>query len=230
MTDKPMKYPVQAGEFWSVGPHKFACIDFMKPNEVRDALAFFGTYEFTTFYADLPYNKGLAKMFYTQAKIQVDHVDFQALMNTVVGFAKFSQTYAFLEIGNENVGVLADTVKFHGGTVLQESDIMYYRTRPAKLLTCTWTDWILERYPLPDLTGVDDAKTPAVVIEAVKQHVQLPMSVFDPCTGLGTTPIAAAKEFSIGYGFELVPARLSATLEKLAKITKQEPVREGQVL
>lgn len=222
--------PVKDNEIWGVGPHRFACLDWTDEVLVEKAFSAFGVDGFSAVYMDLPYNKGLATSFYTKASKlkKVSDDDFIAMLKRSVKLASLTKTYSIIEIGVAHADELAAIAQEMGATVQQIVDITYYKTRPSKMVNLYWE---AQPFVLPDMTGMDDEQTPAAMILAVKKNVPLGrlFTVFDPCTGLGLTPISSVKAGAIAYGFELVPRRLAVTLHKMRKIVKQEPIKIGDL-
>jgi hypothetical protein len=99
---------------------------------------------------------------------------------------------------------------------IQVWPITYYANRPSCLVRAGLSPVAL------DFAGLDDAFTPFAAMIAER-----PSSVYDPCSGLGTTAIAAVTAGATFVGGELHPRRAAVVIERLARLTGLVPQRNG---
>ena len=202
------EHPIELEECWEVGGHKFHCTDLHQwdSNPFGDSLDFA--------YVDPPWNQSAIQGYYTKAgrAEQANFEDFTGHLCMLLASVKHD---VFLEIGKQQLSFLTRKVQESGGEVLNIWNTTYYQDRPSHLLRVGWNDPILDGL---DLEGMDDNKTPAGVAQAIAQ-VKSGATLYDACTGLGTTTLAAIS-FGLNFvGTELHPHRLAWAIKLAFEVT-----------
>lgn len=158
------------------------------------------------FYCDPPWNLGNTKTFYNKAG-KTYQFDFHAFLGSFFDtLKKIQPKVAYIEMGNQfaadailRMKQLYPSVQSWTGTYYRKNPVVYIRGGAADASI--------------DLTGVDDSKSPAVVIDFEK-----PSSVCDLCVGLGATPRAAFAAGVRFVGSELNHKRLGCAIESIKGI------------
>lgn len=206
------RYPAKRGDVFRIGPHALICGDL----ELGDGLLVLERFSRPDFvYVDPPWNKGNLRAFRTKAALGLglSWADFlRKLLETV----RQVKRYAFIEMGRQEIDFLQSLVTESGGHVLHIWPITYYRKNPTCLLAATWDEELAGQsaIALPDLTGMDDDKTPVAALRDVGFTTAV---VLDPCLGLGLTGLAAEDLDMRLIGMELHPRRLARAVDALAK-------------
>jgi len=207
-----LNYPVQPGEVWRADHHMIACGDLERGDGLR-LLQRFGRAP-DLIYSDPPWNNGNCAAFRTKAGTP-RKVDFNDFLTALLTVTRQARRDVFLEMGVVNTPVLIHLAKLHGGELIEQWPITYYRRHPCSLIQFRWFGrgtWVR------GLAGMDDEDTPVAVLQACMQAGDV---IMDPCTGRGLT---AATVASAGagdrtfIGLELSPWRMSCTLTRLAAL------------
>jgi hypothetical protein len=203
------RWPVQPGEVWAVGAHRVACGD-VEEGAIEQLLAAWAE-PVDLAYVDPPWNAGNARAFRTKAGLGRP-VDYLRLVELIgLGIDHSGARYACVESGRGGEAEIRAALVRAGLRHVQSWDIVYYRTRPARLhlLAGRGTP---DPERLPAFHGVDDENTPALAVSTLARRGQ---TVFDPCCGRGTTAIAAHLAGCRFLGLELHPRRLAVAIDKL---------------
>lgn len=196
------KFPINDGEVWQAGKHLLACKDIT--NTIN--LEFFGKQTFDMSYVDPPWNTGNINSFYTKAEID-EKKSFIPFINHVIDLLKLhSPDINYMEMGKQNISHVSDLIKSKSGFVTNVWDIVYYRTKPCKLLRFSFTD---EKPTTADFSGMDDDFTPHLAI-SIENNVK---TVLDLCTGRGLTGRTAHNLNKQFFGTELNKRRIACLLD-----------------
>jgi hypothetical protein len=191
--------PVQTGDIWRVGSHVFMCGSMFDLDLGRLPADF----KPSVVYADPPWGAALLHGFYTKAGLERPPFGWLDLYRRVLAMA--GGLPCFMESGWAQAPEIAPLC--YG--LYSCWHITYDRKAKACLHYCG--------PELPeglDLTGLDDSVTPAAVLAAYPPGV-----VLDPCAGRGFTSRAAQQAGWVSVNVELHPARVSAAMTRLAKLT-----------
>jgi hypothetical protein len=218
------RYPVNPAEVWTVGPHTFACADLNAiwgEQLARETVS--GVKSPALLYVDPPWNQGNAKAFRTKSGVPGD-TSFIELIGTIVAMAsQFRPPYAAMEMGKDTVDAVEELWQGIGyDTVV--TDIVYYRTKPCKLILATLLDAGVITNLARVIAGADDDLTPGYCIEVLTDPGD---TVWDCCLGRGTTALSAATTDRAFVGSELSPRRMAVALDKVATATGLTPTRRG---
>lgn len=195
-------FPVGPGQVWQCGEHVFHC------GQLHDFPG--GPIAMDVVYCDPPWNDSLLRSFHTKAGYERPGYGWLDIYKLII--AKLYVVPVWLEGGvaqtDEIMGILP-------GPVTAKWDITYYKTRPAILVYSGHEE------PWCDPLGMDDEDTPGFVLE---RHPRRGV-VCDPCAGRGTTALAAERAGWRSITNELNPARVSAALARMQKLTGKTPGR-----
>lgn len=195
-------YPVERGDEWRIGPHRFICASMMEFGSGPWSEAF-AEARGAVVYADPPYNAAMLTQFFRKAGLQPPIYSWLDVYQKVLDLA--GPVPCFLEGSRHNAGLVMDILP---GPTVERWPITYDRTMPA-VLQYTGP-------PLPrgfDPSGLDDAATPRYVLEHLEGEV-----VLDPCAGRGlTSRAAAAVPGWHSISVELHPARMSSAMARLVR-------------
>lgn len=219
---------VQVGDVWMVGPHIFACGDLEKGH--AKWLTHYCRVPMMA-YTDPPWNEGNLKAFHTKAK-QPYGLTFRPFLEHLAEALKRVEGDIFIEMGTDTRDLLIEVMASAGAVLLNDWGIRYMKTHPCRLLQFAFNEEVPRLFNF-NFTDMDDAETPLAAIRAVEWEGGC---VFDPCLGLGTTAMAAAKAGSFCLGLELNPRRLAVSIDKIAKhlrlpaekVTQLPEVYDGQ--
>lgn len=228
-------YRVRPGEVWRVGDAVIGCYDFDQGDDWRALIDAYGYAD--AVYVDPPRGPGLATGFRTKAAAG-GRVNWPAFVDRLAHVAT-TVTYGpvWCQMGHRWEQEVIDAFARHGRTHVRTYTVGSSFTRPGVAppkdnpRTCAlihFTGTGAERTlmiagnVIVGLDGLDDAYTPAKVIENVVRPGGI---VADLCTGLGRTPHAALTLGRRYYGMELHPRRVSAALHTLAVLTGDTPER-----
>ena len=151
-------------------------------------------------------------------------MDFHKFMRRLISIAKQTRGPVYIEMGKQNVNILADMIEESGGIVLNIWDVTYYRKHPSKLARAIWGDFPYNKDI--DFSDLDDDDTPYEAI--AKEPLKPDAIVFDSCTGRGLTCRAAYSNKKKFMGTELHPRRLAVAIDWLAEQGEQ-PRRAGTI-
>lgn len=221
---KHTDYPVEPGDVWIVGRHRFVCGDMeADPQPWRDADVF--TREIACVYADTPYTAGLARSYRTKAGVDGGPgrtVDYDHLIARFVAAAQDARTVAYVETGVKSGDKVADVGARLGAEITGRWNITFYKTKPAVLLAVDFRDDPADDHP--DFEGVDDDHTPLLAIEHWKRRQPYGF-ILDPCSGRGLTARSAQQAGYQSVNIELSPFRMAEALHSVAQLAGITPER-----
>jgi hypothetical protein len=212
------RWPVQPGEVWGVGRHRMVCGDLAGVAGER-LLAL--VERPCRVYVDPPWNLGNINSFRTKAGVPHTREPFVVFLEAFARYlARIEPVIAFVEMGRQNQPQLHRYLQDAGLSVIDCWQTTYYHRHPATLTACSPLPAIVPA--LADLTGMDDDDTPLECLSMMEGGM-----VVDPCAGRGLTAVVADGLGLPFLGLELSPARTSATLTRLSRLTSFEPERIG---
>lgn len=216
--DGGTRYPVQHGELWEVGAHRFLCGDV---EEEGLSLLLLRTGLPSLVYTDLPYRSSDARAYRTKAGVDGDRgraVEYRSLLRATLEPLR-DVPWVYVETGIGSMPeVLHVATEALSAPLTQVSAITYYGNKPAALAA-------FGQGHAPDLSGVDDEETPT---RAILRHTEPGDLVLDPMVGRGLTAVSAVKEGRVAAGLELSPYRLSVTLSKVSDLLGVEATRASR--
>ena len=117
------RYPVQPGEMWQVGGHRFLCADL----EALKAPVY--TAQPDVVYVDPPWNASAAKSYRTKAGLRSDEkVDFYDLfIPAMIRQIRHCKGSVFCETGIKSARRLSEVFVAHGARELNRWDIRYFK-------------------------------------------------------------------------------------------------------
>jgi len=198
---------IQPGEVWAAGDHVVACGD-LRTGAVAWLIQEFGPVHLI--YVDPPWSGSVISVFSRQAGVERTESFDEFLVQVARAPLNFRGP-AFFEMGKAKAHTLLAALVDQGGVLTHEWTITYDRDRPCRLMRVTFGPG----RPFDcDLTGLDDADTPRIVIEGQTDPGQV---VLDYCAGRGCTAIAAVLTGRRSVNMELCPDRAQAALVALEK-------------
>lgn len=216
-TDAHDLYPVNPGDAWTVGPHRFICGDLEEHSYLQQALNGISP---TLMYVDPPWNNGNARSFRTKAGVDGLQggrpVDMMKLLTLVLAPASDLNLLAFVETGRREAAKASQLIENLGGHIGNEWPITYYRRNPCVLLAADFRHNPVNDYP--DFTGMDDDDTP---LHALRHYPT--GTVIDPCAGRGLTARSAHNAGWKSLNHELSPFRTAEALKSVAATTGLAP-------
>ena len=212
------RIPVQFGEVWECGPHKFICAD-MQTQKYFDAVETLGSWD--CMWVDPPWNSGNAATFRTKAGVP-NKVDIHELLDLVFVLFKKTEGSIYIEIGKQTFVYVYDFLKQREGNVIQDWDIFYYGKKPCKYIRSG-----KEKIDF-DFTGIDEMKVPLPSFEH-EIKVNNIKTVFDCCVGQGLVPTVADKLGLNFIGTDLNNRRIAVSLDKLNKQSGYAPLKVGHI-
>ena len=213
------RIPVDYGDIWECGKHKFICADIQKP-KYFEALKELG--KFDCVWVDPPYNSSLASSFRTKAGVP-NKVNIKDLLKLIFKTFDLCDGSIYMEIGNQAFQYcLEQFERREGYKVIQTWDVVYYNKYPCKYIRSG-------KSPIDyNFSGMDERKVPYPSFYHEMMNNQT-KTIFDPCTGRGLVPIAADQLGLRAIGTELHPRRLAVTLDKLIKQSGYFPKKIGEL-
>ena len=214
------RIPVKTGDRWRIGKHEFVCGDW--ETQITE-------YPFPEnpdlIYVDPPWGQGNARSFQTKngTTRKIDYWD--SFLPALMEQFRAGRGPIFMEQGYNWFPQTVSDMEINGFLLLRNWKITYYGKNPCILMQFSSMEYPSDVIEGLDLAGMDDRDTPTEVMKFMPKNT----IVFDPCTGQGATPVAAEKAGCIARGIELNPRRLAVTLDKLQRITGNEPVRIGTI-
>ncbi len=222
-------YPCERGELWACGGGLFAVADLALDDheKVLSTAASLG-WRVTATYTDPPWDKGISKGFRTKTfgKAVSESVDF--VNDLMPSFVRVARGVCVYEMGIQHVDDLVRRIQVVHGKSAQVHPITYDRKHP-----CRAVSFSVGSTPTVDLSalrGYDDLDTVPIFCDVVQRHAGGNLCVWDPCTGLGTTPVNVLRAGHSFVGAELNPRRMAATLKEVSKVVGSEPVLMGKYL
>jgi 16S rRNA G966 N2-methylase RsmD len=136
-------------------------------------------------YVDPPW--GQSRLTYYSHKAHVNAPNWMDFLNALIILLKRTKGHVYIEMGLNWVLDVKQAIMQHGGRLLNEWNITYFRSRGAKLLLASWNpaDVSVDF----DFTGMDDEETPYQAIKASSKQGE---TVFDPCIGAHALTVEAA--------------------------------------
>jgi hypothetical protein len=218
-TDPPA-FDVRSGDVWELqaasSRHLFGCSDVVTTegrllDTMTGMLSSDGS---TVVYCDPPWGNGLLKQFASRAGMPPPPYSYLAIYEAAYRLGARLHAPVFVETGKRWRYEVADAGVRHA-PLWAEWEILYYRKNPAVLL-----GFAPQELPaaMPDLTGVDDEKTPGLVLTAFPRGV-----VVDVCAGKGITSRAALAAGWSSVNNELSTSRMSAAMAKMSHLAMAKP-------
>lgn len=207
------RIPVQPGDIWRAGPHRFGCGD-LQAGAADVFLAALGELP-KLCYTDPPWNAGLARGFRTKAGVSDGPVNFPALLDAVMLAACVTDGPIFIEGSNFERQMNIDRAEAAGLKLVHSWPITYFHKakNQGTLFEFSWSGSprCTDR---STFSGMDDDDTPGKAIRLCLAKGEL---VIDYCTGRGGTCRAAAGIGRRFAGLELHPRRMAVALDWLDK-------------
>lgn len=203
------RYPVQRGDVWGVGPHRFMCADIENDSVAKMFESMPGHVQ--VIYSDPPWNTGNYNMFRTKAGIP--YGNYSSFISRFVGMAAWlTPTDIYLQMGVPSMPIFEGKLE----------EIGYHC---CGLWEMSYEAGVMQLYhgSLLGISDIDDPEEGAAVPWAISRSCSPGSIVFDPCVGGGTTAVVAARHGCIGYGCELIPAKLALCLHRMRQQTKRQP-------
>jgi len=199
------KYPVVEGDVYKIGVHSLLCENIMNVSpEVFKSI--FPLPDLI--YVDPPWLQSNLTCFLTKNGMS-EHIDFKEFLTRVISLCKLSKGYCFTECSSLTIYDFVNEIVTQGGSIIQIFDLTYYRTKPCKLIWFSFVD--ISPVDI-DLNGIDDEKTPALIIQKFTKEGDI---VCDFCFGRGLTAVETDKRNRTFIGIELNPRRMAHTIDKL---------------
>lgn len=207
------RFPVEPGQLWAVGPHRFAAGDL----EMGDGLALLASPEVPqpgVGYVDPPWDPSNASSFRTKAGAD-NKADFSLLLRKVAQVMLHVTGVAFAEMGLRQTDAFVETIRQAGGHVYSVQQI----NDPPNKFTCNLVAFghaptanILAAHDPGKGRALTGLETPQW---AIRHHALRGEAVLDCCVGRGLTAISAHMLDRPCVGLELNPRRLAVTIAKL---------------
>jgi len=205
-------YPVEDGDIWQVGNHKFICGDLEANTrlfeEIKKTPPDF-------MYVDPPWNNGIAQGFRTKAGVDGDKgrkVDFTNLLKILVKMAKDLEIPIYME-GSMKEQVANEQAIRQFGVEPHSWDISYANGLPSMMFAGDFRKKENAGYPeaLPTSDVVTDE---ASLISYYKAKL-----VVDPCAGMGITARAAETAGVASITNELSKYRVARAISEMVTFT-----------
>ena len=200
------KFPIKDNEVWKAGPNIMVCADLMDL-DASNLKHVFGRDQIDMLYSDPPWNQGNISTFITKAKLE-KKIDYWAFIDHLTKTAKaFRPRFSYLEGGLKQRAQLVEAINKNLSAPPHIYQIRYYNRHKCLLYRASTPD-----SPSPNLTGLDDTKTPFAAME-----FDQPKSALDLCMGRGGTARAAHQLGIPCFGVELNKRRLANLLDFYAQ-------------
>lgn len=212
-------FPVELEEIWGCpDAGAFMAEDLLKIDAAR-IRQLTGGEQIELAYVDPPWNQGNLTSFRTKAGL-TERQSFWDLIDHIIALHRELEIpVCFMEAGRQNVDEAVARIQKAGGKGIRVWDVVYYRTKPSKLIG--WFN-TRERGFTDNFTNRDDDYLPGLAMDQFK-----PATVLDLCFGRGLTGRTATERGIRCYGVELHPRRLACHLQWLAENSHQCKKLEG---
>lgn len=215
-------FNVRPGDIWQQGRHRFVCGDLEDP-QLEDRLPWDDP---LVTYTDPPWGPGLATGFRTKAGVP-RKVDYDRFLEALFSLLTRTEYDILFEQGIKWQEQTEAAAVRAGISLSQTVPITYNGPNPA-LLTHGWA----RRRALEDIEfcrDKDDWWTPGLVLSMLQGLLSVPLTVMDPCLGMGRTAVAAEGLGVACLGIELHPNRLSAAMFRVYKVQGNAPRKVGVI-
>lgn len=213
------KYPVEPGQVWQVAGHTFVCSDLMASRALDAALS--AGPRPTLLYSDPPWNQGNLNSFRTKARLPKASHTILELFVRIRMIADEYRLPLYVEgskIEMKEGAAIVDAIHRGQGTKSAYWPITYYHRSPCGLYYSGYSPTPVES---STVSGKDDDDTPGIVMRA---HGSTGV-VVDPCSGLGQTPLEAARNGWSSITNEMHPNRMSAAMVRVGEVLGASAVR-----